>query len=67
MALVRDTFIEDTCLENEPVVREFMDIFPEKLPGMPHDREIEFCIDTMLGTNPISLPPYKIASVELKE
>jgi hypothetical protein len=36
-----------------PVVNEFPDVFPEGLPGMPLDRDIEFVIDLMLGTVPI--------------
>lgn len=46
------------------VVREFPDVFPEELPGLPPDREIEFNIDVLLGTQPISIPPYQMAPVE---
>ena len=45
----------------------FPDVFPEELPGLPPDREIEFCIDVVPGTVPISLPPYRMALAELKE
>ena len=45
----------------------FPDVFPEELPGLPPDREIEFCIDVVPGTVPISLPPYRMAPAELKE
>ncbi len=54
-------------VENVPVVGEFMDVFPEKLLKLPPDREIEFCIDTMLSTNPNSMPPYRMALEELKD
>jgi hypothetical protein len=40
-------------LEHLPVVREFVDVFPEELPGMPPERELEFTIDLKLGTEPI--------------
>ena len=50
-----------------PVVCEFPDVFPEELPGLPPDREIEFCIDVVPGTDPISMPPYRMAPAELKE
>ena len=40
----------------------FLDFFPEELLRLPPEREIEFCIDVVPGTNPISMPP-----VELKE
>ena len=41
--------------------------FPEDLPGLPIDREIEFCIDLVPGTQPISIPPYRMAPAELRE
>ncbi|XP_024025887.1 uncharacterized protein LOC112092890 [Morus notabilis] len=50
-----------------PVVDEFTDIFPDELSGLPPDREIEFCIDLVPGTAPISIPPYRMASAEMKE
>ena len=52
-------------LEEIPVVREFPDVFPEELPGMPPDREIEFTIDLIPGTTPIAQPPYKMGPKEL--
>ncbi len=67
VAVVRDTSVKGTCVENAPIVRESIDVFPEELLGMPPDREIEFCIDTVLGTNPIYVPPYRIAPAKLKE
>jgi hypothetical protein len=49
------------------VVRDFPDVFPEKLPGMPPDREVEFVIDLLPGTAPISKWPYMMSVEELKE
>ena len=54
-------------LDDIPVVREFPDVFPEDLPGIPIDREIEFSIDLHPGTSPISKAPYRMAPIELKE
>jgi hypothetical protein len=48
-------------------VKEYLDVFPEELPGMPPNREIEFFIDLALGTAPISKRPYMIATTELVE
>jgi hypothetical protein len=48
------------------VIRDFPNVFPEELPGMPPDREVEFVIDLLPGTALISKQPYKM-SVELKE
>jgi hypothetical protein len=49
------------------VVREFPYVFLEELPGMPPDREIEFVIDLLPGTAPISKRPYRMSVEELKE
>jgi hypothetical protein len=49
------------------VVSEFPDIFPDKLPGMPPDRDIEFSIDLLPGTAPIAKRPYRMAPVEHEE
>ena len=46
---------------------EFLDVFPEELPGLPPHREIEFCIDVVSDTAPISMPPYRMAPAELRE
>nr|CAD1842409.1 unnamed protein product [Ananas comosus var. bracteatus] len=55
------------ALEELLVVREFPDVFPTELPGMPLDRKIEFVIDLIPGTAPISKAPYRMAPAELKE
>jgi hypothetical protein len=53
--------------DNIRVVRDFPDVFPEELPGMPPDREVEFVIDLLPGTAPISKRPYWMSVEELKE
>ena len=53
--------------EDIPVVNEFLDVFLEELPGLPPDREIEFSIELIPGTAPISQTPYRMAPKELKE
>ncbi|XP_077247234.1 uncharacterized protein LOC143886951 [Tasmannia lanceolata] len=57
----------DMKIENIPVVREFPDVFPEDLPGLPLNREVEFTVDLVLGTAPISKAPYCMAHLEMKE
>jgi len=47
-----------------PIVQEFLDVFQE-VPGLPPDREIEFAIELLPGTSPISKAPYRMAQVEL--
>jgi len=49
------------------VVEEFLDVFPEDLPRLPPDRGLEFTIDIIQGTTPISKAPYRTAPVELVE
>jgi hypothetical protein len=48
-------------------VSEFLDVFPEELPGMPPDREIEFAIELVPGTAPIFKRPYRMAANQLAE
>jgi hypothetical protein len=47
------------------VVSEFPDVFPEELPGMSPDRDIEFVIELMPGTTPIYMSTYRMATLEL--
>ena len=53
--------------ENIPVIREFFDVFPKELPGVPPEREVDLSIEVVHGTNPISRAPYRMAPTELKE
>ncbi|KAA0059550.1 reverse transcriptase [Cucumis melo var. makuwa] len=53
--------------EDVLVVKEFLDVFPNDLSGLPPDREIEFTIELLPGTAPISQAPYRMAPSELKE
>jgi hypothetical protein len=52
---------------NIRVVSNFPDVFPEELLEMPLDREVEFVIDLLLGTDPISKRPYMMSVEEIKE
>ena len=54
-------------LESVRVVNEYPEVFPEDLPGLPPQREIEFSIDLVPSTQPISIPPYKMAPTEMRE
>jgi hypothetical protein len=58
---------EEFVGNNIRVVRDFLDVFPEELPGMPPDRKVEFVIDLLPGTAPISKRPYRMSVNELKE
>jgi hypothetical protein len=53
-------------LEDIHVVREFLDVFHDDLPGMPPERTIEFKIELQPGTAPIAKAPYKMSHVEME-
>ena len=68
MANIVDTTIEqETVSSDVSIVREYLTIFPKDLLGLPPDREIEFCIELILGAASISRAPYRLAPAELKE
>ncbi|KAA0039038.1 ty3-gypsy retrotransposon protein [Cucumis melo var. makuwa] len=67
LASVVDTREVDVFLSSKPVVRDYPDVFPEELPGLPPHREIEFSIELEPGTVPISRASYRMAPAELKE
>ena len=54
-------------LEKTPVVKEFPDVFPEELPGISPERELDMSIEVVHGTTPVSRAPYRIAPTKLKE
>ena len=67
LAYVIDTLTPKVILGSVPVVREFSDVFPKDLPRLPPDKELEFGIDLLSRSTPISIPPYIMALAELKE
>jgi hypothetical protein len=54
-------------LPNIPIVREFLDMFPDDLPGLPPDRDVEFVIELKPGTAPVSRRAYRMPLKELVE
>ncbi|KAH9685116.1 hypothetical protein KPL70_013830 [Citrus sinensis] len=66
-SMVVETEEQRPKLEDIPVVNEFPEVFPEELPGLPLDREIEFKIILLPGTAPISKASYRMAPSELKK
>jgi hypothetical protein len=59
--------LDGTTLEDIRVVCDYPDVFPEELPGMPPNRDVEFVIDLLTGTAPISKRPYRMSSDQLQE
>ena len=67
LAHVIDTSTLKVTLGSVPIVREFSNVFSKDLPRFPSNRELEFCIDLLPRTAPISIPPYRMAPAKLKE
>ena len=59
--------LKGVSIDSVPIVSEYPDVFPEELPGMPPDRDVEFLIDLLPGSGPIAKRPYKMSVDELKE
>ena len=58
---------DSRVLYDVPVVSEFVDVFPDELPGLPPHWEVEFGIDLVPSATPISKAPYRLSPAELKE
>ncbi|GJU24478.1 putative reverse transcriptase domain-containing protein [Tanacetum coccineum] len=58
---------DEKRLEDIPVVREFPEVFPEDLPGLPPVRQVEFQIDLIPGATPVARAPYRLAPSEMQE
>ena len=56
-----------SSVEEVRVIRHFSNVFPDDLSGLLPDRDVEFTIDLLPGTDPISLTPYRMALAELRE
>ncbi|GKF66130.1 hypothetical protein Tco_0192647 [Tanacetum coccineum] len=54
-------------LEDVLIVRDFPEVFPEDLPGLPPTRQVEFQIDLVPGVAPVARAPYRLAPSEMKE
>ncbi|KAL5769927.1 hypothetical protein ACOSP7_014081 [Xanthoceras sorbifolium] len=67
LAQVVDSRKVNSDIQNISTVCDFAYVFPEELPGLPPQREVEFVIDVVPGTSPVSIAPYRMAPAELKE
>ncbi|GKB12074.1 putative reverse transcriptase domain-containing protein [Tanacetum coccineum] len=67
LAHIIDTQKSTPCLDNILVVREFPDIFPEELPGIPPERQVEFCIDLIPRSTSIAKTPYRLVPSKMQE
>lgn len=67
MVTVYDTSDAEPKTQNGRVVRDFLDVFPDQIPGFPPAQEIDFTIELAPGSAPLSKAPYRLAPDELKE
>nr|GFA03464.1 putative reverse transcriptase domain-containing protein [Tanacetum cinerariifolium]GFA06915.1 putative reverse transcriptase domain-containing protein [Tanacetum cinerariifolium] len=58
---------DEKGLEDIPVVREFLEVFLEELPGLPSVRQVEFQIELVLGAAPVARAPYRLDPLEMQE
>eukprot|EP00253_Pinus_taeda_P003061 PITA_03061 len=58
---------KESALGNIPVVREFADVFPEEIPGLPPKLNLDFTIELVPGAAPVSRAPYRMSVPELTE
>ncbi|GJX18144.1 putative reverse transcriptase domain-containing protein [Tanacetum coccineum] len=61
------TKISERRIEDVPVVKDFSEVFPEDLPGLPPTHQVEFHIELILGAAPVVRAPYRLAPAEMKE
>ena len=62
-----EEIVDKESFLNHPVLQKFSDVFVEDIPGIPPRREIDFRIDLVPGTEPISKTPYRMTAQELVE
>ncbi|GJR58584.1 putative reverse transcriptase domain-containing protein [Tanacetum coccineum] len=59
--------VDEPRISDIPVVRDFTDVFPEDLLGLPPQRQVEFRIDLVLGATPVAKSPYHLAPSKMQE
>ncbi|GKA31728.1 putative reverse transcriptase domain-containing protein [Tanacetum coccineum] len=62
-----ETVASKKRIEDVPVVRDFREVFPKDLPGLPPTRQVEFHIELIPGVAPVARAPYRLAPAEMKE
>ena len=67
LVMILDSKRGQVDMEKIPVVREFPNVFPEELLGIPLKREVDLSIEIVPETTPMSRAPYRMAPTELKE
>ncbi|KAC9372036.1 hypothetical protein E3N88_45943 [Mikania micrantha] len=58
---------EKQTVKDVPVIRDYLEVFPEDLPGLPPDRQVEFHLDLVPGANLVAKSPYRLAPSKMQE
>src|SRR4051812_34242970 len=61
------SFDNQVRIDELKVVREISEVFPDDIPDVPPEREVEFTIDLVPSTRPVSMAPYRMSASELSE
>ncbi|GJU67432.1 putative reverse transcriptase domain-containing protein [Tanacetum coccineum] len=67
LAQVTEQELKEKLLEDVPVIRDFLEVFPDELHRLPPPRQVEFRIDLIPGAAPMARAPYRLAPSEMKE
>ncbi|GKD69146.1 hypothetical protein Tco_1323236 [Tanacetum coccineum] len=67
LAYITEKKSKEKRMEDVPVIHDFLEVFPEELPGLPPPRQVEFRIDLVSGAAPVARTPYRLAPSEMKE
>ncbi|XP_074586941.1 uncharacterized protein LOC141842849 [Curcuma longa] len=67
LSLISDDGSSSSQLSDAPVVREYLDVLPDELPGLPPRRQVKFTIELIPGSAPTSKAPYRMTPKELDE
>ncbi|GJX20414.1 putative reverse transcriptase domain-containing protein [Tanacetum coccineum] len=67
LAQVTEKESKEKRLEDAPVVRDYPEVFPDDLPGLPPPRQVEFRIELVPGAAPVARAPYRLTPTEMKE
>ncbi|GJW03850.1 putative reverse transcriptase domain-containing protein [Tanacetum coccineum] len=67
LAHVTEKKSKEKYMEDVPIIRDFLEMFPDDLPGLPPPRQVEFRIDLVPGATPIARAPYRLTPSKMRE
>ncbi|GKD19246.1 hypothetical protein Tco_1208404, partial [Tanacetum coccineum] len=67
LAHITEKKSKEKRLKDVPIIRDFPEVFPEDLPGLPPPRQVEFQIELVLGVAPVARAPYRLAPSKMQE